>query len=137
MSDHMKIEWSKTDMRARIAKLEAENERLRSALAGYGRCDAELAIAERALAERAGGVKVSRQSILDAVRSFDLEGGNIPERFADHLASALEPAAPEPKTLVHEPMVWTGEGPYGFSPAAPEERQEAVAEAALAQEKGR
>jgi len=43
-----------------------------------------------------------------------------------HLLSALEPAAPEMKTLVHEPMVWTGRGPYGMSPAAPKGEQEAA-----------
>lgn len=49
-------------------------------------------------------------------------------RVASDILSTLttEPAAPEMKTLVHEPMVWTGEGPYGFSPAAPKGEQEAA-----------
>lgn len=32
-------------------------------------------------------------------------------------AALAEPAGEaEPKILIHEPMAWTGEGPYGFSP---------------------
>lgn len=48
------------DKDARIAELAAENERLRNMLNGYGKLDAELAIAERRIESlsRTGAVKV-------------------------------------------------------------------------------
>ena len=46
MEDAAKGE-TKATLRARILELEAENRRLRNMLDGYGKLDAELAIAER------------------------------------------------------------------------------------------
>jgi hypothetical protein len=86
---------------------------------------------------RTGAVKVPSGEIEEIVSDLEYWSERLADmrqpqgqsslKHAASILSALEPAAPERKTLVHEPMVWTGRGPYGMSPAAPEGQQEAAA----------
>lgn len=102
---------------SRIAELETENERLRNMLNGYGKLDAELAIAERRIEalSRTGAVKTlderdfeditnaaarSMRKAASGVRGqtitvYDDLGWWIMKETERRIRSALEPAAPE------------------------------------------
>lgn len=109
-----------------IAALQAENEEQRERLIQFANAfDAGYAAAERALAERAGGVKVLREAALMLLSEIDaagdinsIVGASNPLRKALH-ALTTEPAAPEGRQD-NEPRAYIVHAPeddyYGTGP---------------------
>lgn len=120
-AERLKINWFETHLahqEANQALGKANSELLKRAMDAERRAEA---------LSHTGAMKVDRQRLNMEISKWATDSdlhitiGDV-EALHEAVLSALEPAAPEPKTLVHEPMVWTGRGPYGMSPAAPDNK---------------